>query len=127
MGGGEWQEVVNSSLHEFLAWVGFGTLVGLAAKGLMPGRDPGGAVSTMLMGIGGTVIGCALVLYFTNGERVSPLTGLGFAASTGGAFIILAFYRLLAGSIYFEAEDGDRLIYRRARRRRRRYAADRDY
>lgn len=126
MSGGELQEVVNHSLHEFLAWVGFGTLVGLAAKGLMPGRDPGGAVTTLLMGIGGTVIGCALVLYFTNGDRVSPLTGMGFAASTGGAFILLAFYRLLSGSIHFEAEDGDRLVYRRTRRRRRRAAA-RDY
>lgn len=116
----EMQEIINQSLHDFLVWVGFGTLVGLCAKGLMPGRDPGGAVTTLLMGIGGTVIGCGLVLYFTNGERVSPLTGIGFLAATGGAFILLFFYRLMSGSFFVEAVDGDRIIYRRRRRRRRR-------
>ena len=119
----EMQEIINQALHEFLVWVGFGTLVGLAAKGLMPGRDPGGAVTTLLMGIGGTVIGCGLVLYFTNGERISPLTGLGFLAATGGAFILLFFYRLLSGSFFVESADGDRIVYRR-RRRRRGYAVD---
>jgi len=36
------------------AWVGFGTIVGLMAKAIMPGRDPGGAVATLSMGVGGT-------------------------------------------------------------------------
>lgn len=127
MSGGEWQEVINRSLHEFLAWVGFGTLAGLAAKAIMPGRDPGGAVTTLLMGIGGTVIGCALILYLTDGDRISPLTGLGFLAATGGSFILLLFYRLMAGAFFLEAEDGDRLVYRRRRRRRgRRFAGEYD-
>jgi hypothetical protein len=43
--------------HDVLAWVGFGTLVGLLAKAIMPGKDPGGAVATLAMGIGGTVMG----------------------------------------------------------------------
>lgn len=124
MFGGEMQEVVDQSLREFLVWVGFGTLAGLAAKGLMPGRDPGGAVTTLLMGIGGTVIGCALVLYFTDGQHVSPITGLGFFAAVIGSFILLFFYRLMSGSFFVEAEDGDRIVYRRTRgrsRRRREY------
>ena len=41
-------EIVKNSLNELLRWVGFGTLTGLAAKAIMPGRDPGGAVGTML-------------------------------------------------------------------------------
>ncbi|MFP6668962.1 MAG: hypothetical protein VB876_16740 [Pirellulales bacterium] len=41
-----------------LVWVGYGTLAGLLAKAIMPGRDPGGAVATLCMGIGGAVIGC---------------------------------------------------------------------
>ena len=41
-------EIVRTSLNEMLRWVGFGTLVGLAAKAIMPGRDPGGAVATIL-------------------------------------------------------------------------------
>lgn len=119
---GDMQQMIDQSLQEFLVWVGFGTLVGLAAKGLMPGRDPGGAVTTLLVGIGGTVIGCALVLYFTGGDQISPITGIGFAAATGGSFILLFFYRLMNGSFFIEAEDGDRVIYRRRRRTyRRRY------
>ena len=43
----EVMEIIKSSLNELLRWVGFGTLAGLAAKALMPGRDPGGAVATM--------------------------------------------------------------------------------
>ena len=39
---GQWAEI-------FLIWVGFGTLAGLAAKAIMPGRDPGGAVATRVM------------------------------------------------------------------------------
>ena len=42
-------EIIKNSLNELLRWVGFGTLTGLAAKAIMPGRDPGGAVGTMLM------------------------------------------------------------------------------
>ena len=42
--------------NEFLTWIGFGTLSGLTAKAIMPGRDPGGAVATLLMGIGGNAI-----------------------------------------------------------------------
>jgi uncharacterized membrane protein YeaQ/YmgE (transglycosylase-associated protein family) len=45
--------VLQDAAHEVLMWVGFGTLVGLAAKAIMPGRDPGGALGTMLMGIVG--------------------------------------------------------------------------
>ncbi|HBL46963.1 MAG TPA: transglycosylase, partial [Planctomycetaceae bacterium] len=47
--------ILQEAVNEMLVWVGFGTLVGLAAKAIMPGKDPGGAVSTMLMGIGGSV------------------------------------------------------------------------
>ena len=44
--------------NDVLIWVGFGTIVGLAAKAIMPGRDPGGAVATLAMGVGGSIIGC---------------------------------------------------------------------
>jgi uncharacterized membrane protein YeaQ/YmgE (transglycosylase-associated protein family) len=104
-----------------LVWVGFGTLVGLAAKAIMPGRDPGGAVSTVLLGIGGSVIGCGVLMYFTGGKRVTPISGVGFLAATAGAFALLFFYRLLSGTFFVEAEDADSsFIFRRNRRRRRR-------
>ena len=117
----EMMQVVRDALNEMLVWVGFGTLVGLAAKAIMPGRDPGGAVSTVLLGIGGSVIGCGVLMYFTGGKRVTPISGLGFLAATAGAFVLLFFYRLLAGTFFVEAEDGDNsFIFRKQRRRRRR-------
>src|SRR5918999_3527939 len=95
----EFQQVFQQWANDILVWIGFGTLVGLLAKAIMPGRDPGGPVATLLMGIGGTVIGCGLVSYFYEGQRVTPISPLGLAVATGGAFVILSFYRLLAGKI----------------------------
>lgn len=60
----EFIDILKSSVNELLRWVGFGTLTGLAAKAILPGRDPGGAVSTMLTGIAGSVIGCGTTLFF---------------------------------------------------------------
>ncbi len=113
--------IVEQAAHEFLMWVGFGTLVGLSAKAIMPGKDPGGAVATTLMGIAGSVIGCGTLFFFWDGIRISPISGFGFFAATGGAFVLLFFYRLLAGSFFTESEDGDTWFhgYRRSRRRRR--------
>ena len=111
-------EVLHHAAHETLVWVGFGTLTGLAAKALMPGRDPGGAVGTMLMGIAGTVIGCGSLLFFHPAARVSPISGWGFLAATGGAFVLLLFYRILSGYFFVESE-GDGTMARSTRRRRR--------
>jgi len=114
-------QIVKDSLNELLRWVGFGTLTGLAAKAIMPGRDPGGAVATMLMGIGGSVIGCGTVLFFWRDASIDPISGKGFVAATLGAFLLLFFYRLLSGSFFSEAnehEDGLMLTARKRRRRR---------
>lgn len=116
----EMMKIVQQTVHEMLVWVGFGTLVGLSAKAIMPGRDPGGAVATMLMGIAGSVVGCGSLLFFLENHRVTPISTVGFVAATAGAFILLFFYRLLAGSFFSESEDGDRFLYRSHRRRRRR-------
>jgi len=112
--------ILQQAAHEVLLWVGFGTLVGLAAKAIMPGRDPGGALATTLMGIVGSVLGCGVVAFFFHGKHITPISTAGFVAGTGGAFIILLFYRLLAGSFFVEAEDGERFMYRSQRARRRR-------
>jgi uncharacterized membrane protein YeaQ/YmgE (transglycosylase-associated protein family) len=93
--------------NTILVWVGFGTIVGLLAKGIMPGRDPGGAVANLAMGIGGTVIGCATLSYFWSGAHVTPISLPGLGVSTAGAFILLAFYRLLRGRIFVEGETGN--------------------
>ena len=94
-----------------LVWVGFGTLVGLLAKAIMPGRDPGGAVATLAMGVAGTVIGCGVVSYFWKGHIVSPISPLGFCVATAGAFLLLFFYKLLGG--YYFVEGSGPLVPRR--------------
>jgi uncharacterized membrane protein YeaQ/YmgE (transglycosylase-associated protein family) len=71
-----------------------GLIVGALAKLIMPGRDPGGIIITMLLGIGGSVIagmiGRALGLYGA-GEPA------GFIASIIGAIVLLAIYRAIVG------------------------------
>jgi uncharacterized membrane protein YeaQ/YmgE (transglycosylase-associated protein family) len=104
-----------------LTWIGFGTVVGLAAKAVMPGRDPGGTIATVLMGIAGTLIGCASLQYFGGGEPIQPVSAQGFAVGSLGAFVILAFYKVLGGYWFVE---GEQTSYRRRRTRRSRAAYD---
>ena len=61
--------------RQILEWVGFGTLAGLLAKAIMPGKDPGGAIATLAMGIGGTIIGCGILSYLSQGKTlVTPIS-----------------------------------------------------
>ena len=77
-----------------LGWILFGLIVGALAKLVMPGRDPGGIIVTMLLGIAGAVLGGfmgrALGLY---GEGEAA----GFVMSFIGAVILLALYRMVVG------------------------------
>jgi len=102
--------------NEAFVWVGFGTVAGLLAKAIMPGRDPGGPVATLGIGIGGAVVGCGILSFFMPDYRVSPLTPMGFVVATGGAFVLLFFFRLLAG--YIIREDGEGYMPRPYFRRR---------
>ena len=110
-------------INDVLVWIGFGTVVGLLAKGIMPGRDPGGAIATVMMGVGGSVLGCGVVSYFSEGTRITPISPLGMLVATLGALLILFFYKLLGGYFFVEGEYVTRR-HRRSRgygRRRRRY------
>ena len=104
--------------HIGLEWIGFGTVVGLIAKAIMPGRDPGGPFANVLMGIGGSIVGLGVVSYFS-GTHLTPISPLGFLVATAGAFIILGFYKLLAGYFFVEVGQG-RYRYDPHHRRRRR-------
>jgi uncharacterized membrane protein YeaQ/YmgE (transglycosylase-associated protein family) len=76
-----------------LGWILFGAIVGAIAKLLMPGRDPGGFIITILLGIAGAMmggfIGRALGWY-------GPNDGAGFFMSLLGAILLLWIYRLVA-------------------------------
>ena len=71
-----------------------GIIVGAIAKFLTPGRDPGGCIITMLIGVVGaavaTAIGQALNFY-------GPGQSAGFIASIIGAVLVLAIYHLIIG------------------------------
>jgi uncharacterized membrane protein YeaQ/YmgE (transglycosylase-associated protein family) len=100
--------VLNDSaqhlVNDVLVWIGFGTVIGLLAKGIMPGRDPGGAIATVLMGVGGTILGCGVVSYFNDGQRVVPVSPMGMLVGIAGTLLILFFYKLLGGYYFLEGE-----------------------
>ncbi len=73
-----------------LGWMLFGLIVGALAKLLMPGRDPGGIVVTMLIGVAGALLGGLL------GRLVGwyePSEAAGFVVATLGAILLLFIYR----------------------------------
>ena len=76
-----------------LSWIVFGVVIGVIAKLLMPGKDPGGFIITMLLGIAGALvggfIGRAMGFY-------GPNQSAGWIMSILGAIILLALYRMLA-------------------------------
>jgi uncharacterized membrane protein YeaQ/YmgE (transglycosylase-associated protein family) len=75
-----------------LGWIIFGVIVGAIAKLLMPGRDPGGFIVTMLLGIAGAVLGGFL------GRTLGwygPNDAAGFLMSLLGAVLLLGIYRLM--------------------------------
>lgn len=119
MDSAQFAQQIQQLANDVLVWVGFGTIVGLLAKAIMPGRDPGGAVVTLLMGIGGTVIGCSCISYFC-GYRLTPISILGLVAATAGAFLLLLFYRLLGGYFFVEGGTAAHGYVRRPLARRRR-------
>jgi uncharacterized membrane protein YeaQ/YmgE (transglycosylase-associated protein family) len=92
--------------NDFLVWVGFGTLVGLAAKAVLPGRDSGGSIATILMGACGTMVGSGMLALFWEGGRVTPLSPLGFVAATLGSVLLLVCHRMLAGKFFHESGTG---------------------
>lgn len=124
-------EVVQHCVETILIWIGFGTVVGLLAKAIMPGRDPGGAIATLSMGVGGTIIGCGVLSFALGGHIITPISPLGMGVGTLGAFILLFFYRLLGGYWFIEGEEPKVLHRSRrrrtTRRRRRQYAYDEDF
>ncbi len=78
-------------MFNILGWIIFGLIVGVLAKWIMPGRDPGGMIVTILLGITGSLvggfIGRAIGLYD------SGQSSAGFFVSVLGAVLLLAIYR----------------------------------
>ena len=77
----------------FIAWIVLGLIAGAIAKAIMPGRDPGGVIVTILIGIGGAFSGGFLGNMIT-GSGVSGLNLWSIILSIVGAMILLWIYRM---------------------------------
>ena len=81
-------------MREILWTLVIGLVVGAIAKLLTPGRDPGGCIITILIGIAGAFVAGYLgraVGWYQPGETA------GFIASVIGAMVLLLIYRLISG------------------------------
>ena len=78
---------------DIILWIVFGLVVGIVAKFLTPGRDPGGFIITTALGIVGALLGgwVGRVLgFYRTGEAA------GFIMAVVGAVIVLLVYRMVA-------------------------------
>jgi len=80
-----------------LSWIIVGLIAGVLAKWIMPGRDPGGIIVTILIGIVGAVIGGFLVGLVVGGDLISGINITTIIVATLGAIVLLAIYRWFAG------------------------------
>lgn len=104
----ELSNVAQQWINVTLIWVGFGTLAGLLARALVPGREPQGAVSTVVIGIVGTAVGLCTLSWALNRPTFNPISPLGFFAAVGGAFVLVVLYRVAALRWFVDGEDRHR-------------------
>jgi len=81
-------------MFALIGWLLAGIIIGGIAKLLMPGRDPGGMLMTMVIGIVGAMLGGAI------GRGMGlygPQQSAGWLMSIVGAIVLLAIYRMVAG------------------------------
>lgn len=82
-----------------IAWILIGLLAGMIAKLLMPGKDPGGIIITMLIGIAGGLLGGWLGKVIFGVDSIDGFFDLStWVAAIVGSLILLVLYRLISGS-----------------------------
>ena len=77
-----------------LSWIVMGLIVGVLAKFIMPGKDPGGFIVTILIGIAGAFVGG----YIGSFLGLGAVTGFNLGSlllAVGGAIILLILYRVV--------------------------------
>ena len=75
-----------------ISWLVLGLLVGVVAKFLMPGKDPGGCVITIILGIAGAFVGG----FFSSRIGLGTVSGFNLHSlliAVGGAILLLVVYR----------------------------------
>lgn len=79
-----------------VSWIVLGLIVGILAKWIMPGKDPGGMIITILLGVGGAFVGGSVGSFFGLGS----VTGFNLGSlvlATAGALLLLWGHRQLRG------------------------------
>ena len=79
-----------------ISWIVVGLIAGVLGKLIMPGRDPGGFIVTILIGMAGAVVG-GFVVGLLGGTGATGFNIWSILVATLGAIILLALYRLIAG------------------------------
>ena len=80
-----------------VAWIIFGLVAGIIAKLLMPGRDPGGCIITMLLGVAGAFVGGFVFELLTGRPQVIQFDFGSLLVAIVGAVVVLFVYRLTIG------------------------------
>ncbi len=81
--------------YGFFGWIVVGLIAGALAKWIMPGKDPGGIIVTILIGIAGGLLGgflASILPFFSTGGTIWNLV-----LATVGAVILLWLYRVMKG------------------------------
>ncbi len=91
----EFSPTAQQWTNAVLIWLGFGILTGLLAKALIPGREPGGPVGTLVIGILGSVLGPLALSQLWQGRQFNPLGPAGILAAVASAVVLLVVYRVL--------------------------------
>lgn len=109
MGELDFSQTAQQWVNVSLIWIGFGTLAGLAAKTILPGRDPKGTVATILIGVAGSTLGLGILSRFVKlagtGQLANPISPLGMIAAVAGAFALLIGYRITIACIMIERNE----------------------
>ncbi|MGB5686298.1 MAG: GlsB/YeaQ/YmgE family stress response membrane protein [Candidatus Electrothrix sp.] len=77
-----------------LSWIVMGLIVGVLAKFIMPGKDPGGLIVTILIGIAGAFVGGFVGSFFGLGTFTGFNVG-SILLAVGGSLLLLALYRFI--------------------------------
>jgi len=77
-----------------LSWIVMGLIVGILAKIIMPGKDPGGIIITVLIGIAGAFLGGYIGSFLGLGT-VTGFNMVSILLAIGGAILLLILYRLV--------------------------------
>ena len=79
-----------------ISWIVFGLIAGIIAKFIMPGKDPGGCIITIVIGVVGALLGGFIATYLGFGG-ISGFDWRSLLIAVIGALLLLAIWRLISG------------------------------